>query len=359
MSIQVSTQQSPISLETVNHCQTLDELLNLLPHNDIIINNAIKAWWKINDNKYDSIIATISGGADSDVMLDILYRCDKDNKITYVWFDTGIEYQATKDHLQYLEKKYNIVFERKRAKRTVPLSCKKNGQPFMSKYSSDMISRLQKHNFDFCKDGNLQYEELIKKYDNCIGALKWWCNYYEGNSSFNIKRNKWLKEFMIINKPTFNISSKCCNDAKKKLIHDELKDNNYDLTCLGVRKSEGGIRATSYKNCFDYNDDGADNYRPLFFYSDNDKKIYEDKMNILHSECYTLYGLKRTGCVGCPFGKDFEFELSVAEKYEQKLYKAVCNIFKDSYEYTRRYKEFCKEMDLKYGSYAKYLRENK
>ena len=67
--------------------------------------------------------------------------------------------------------------------------------------------------------------------------------------------------------------------------------------------------------------------------------------------CYTEYGLKRTGCCGCPFGRDFEFELEVLEQYEPNLYKAVCNVFKDSYEYTRKYREFCKEMDRKKKGY--------
>ena len=47
-------------------------------------------------------------------------------------------------------------------------------------------------------------------------------------------------------------------------------------------------------------------------------------------------------CAGCPFGRDFEFELEVIEKYEPKLYRAVNNIFGDSYAYTRKYREFCK-----------------
>lgn len=64
----------------------------------------------------------------------------------------------------------------------------------------------------------------------------------------------------------------------------------------------------------------------------------------MHSKCYTEYGLKRTGCVGCPYGRDFENELEVVQKYEPKLYKAVCNIFKDSYEYTRKYKAFVEDM---------------
>lgn len=52
-------------------------------------------------------------------------------------------------------------------------------------------------------------------------------------------------------------------------------------------------------------------------------------------------------CAGCPFGRDFEQELSVIEHYEPKLYKAVNNIFGDSYEYTRKYKAFCEEMKTK------------
>ena len=39
-------------------------------------------------------------------MLDILSKVDTEHKVIYVWFDTGIEYQATKNHLNYLEEKY-------------------------------------------------------------------------------------------------------------------------------------------------------------------------------------------------------------------------------------------------------------
>ena len=52
---------------------------------------------------------------------------------------------------------------------------------------------------------------------------------------------------------------------------------------------------------------------------------------------------KRTGCVGCPFGKDFEAELENAKQFEPRLYEAVNNIFKDSYEYTRAYLKFREE----------------
>ena len=68
---------------------------------------------------------------------------------------------------------------------------------------------------------------------------------------------------------------------------------------------------------------------------------------IHHSRCYSEYGMKRTGCVGCPFNKHIDEELAVIEKYEPKLYKAAVNVFGKSYEYTRKYREFAKMMKAK------------
>ena len=41
------------------------------------------------------------------------------------------------------------------------------------------------------------------------------------------------------------------------------------------------------------------------------KEDFENYYNVTHSKCYTEYGLKRTGCVGCPYGKDFELHKSI------------------------------------------------
>lgn len=172
---------------------------------------------------------------------------------------------------------------------------------------------------------------------------------------FNINYNKWLKEFMMQNPPTFKIGSKCCDYAKKNVSHKLFVEQDFDMKIVGIRKSEGGIRSAKYKTCFG-NENGIDVYRPLFWYSNNDRKEYEDCFEIIHSDCYLKYGFVRTGCACCPFGKEFEEELAAIKEYEPKLYKATNNIFGDSYEYTRRYREFCKKMDTKYGSYKEYLR---
>lgn len=325
----------------VQKANTIEELLQDCPVNSIIVDNLIRAWSKINSPKYKKIVCSISGGSDSDVMLDIVWRCDKDNKVDYVWFDTGLEYQATKEHLKYLENKYNIKIKPYKAIKPIPISCKQYGQPFINKQAAEYIDRLQRHSF---KWEDKSFDELYKEYPKCKAALLWWCNLKKSNA-FNIANNKWLKEFIIENPPTFKISSKCCQYAKKDVSHKLIKENTYELNIVGVRRAEGGVRATSYKSCFSEGDDGCDNYRPLFWYKDSDKIDYENAYNVEHSDCYVVYALPRTGCAGCPFGRDFENELEIIQKYEPKLYKAVNNIFGDSYEYTRKYREFVKKMN--------------
>lgn len=303
-------------------------------------------------NYHDKIMVSISGGKDSDTMLDLILKVIRSNdidinKFHFVFFDTGIEYQATKDHLKYLEDKYNITIERHKAVIPVPTGCRKYGLPFISKQVSENISRLQKHNFDFTNDGNKDYDELIKKYPKCLSALKWWCNCHDkkrngSESSFNINYNKYLKEFMIDNPPEFKISQKCCWGAKKINAHKILKQLNADLNIVGIRKAEGGARSNAYKNCFSNNKmkKDYDDYRPIFWFSDKDEKEYIDFYKIKNSNCYLKYGLKRTGCAGCPFGNDFEYELENAKQYEPKLYNAINNIFQESYKYTRAYLEY-------------------
>lgn len=180
---------------------------------------------------------------------------------------------------------------------------------------------------------------MYKKYPKCKGALKWWCNQWGENSQLNIEKNRFLKEFIIQNPPDFKISNKCCNHAKKNPLNNYRKKNNIELTLVGIRKAEGGARSMIYKSCMSDGVHGLQHF-PLFWFKDLDKKIYENKFNITHSDAYTVYGCKRTGCAGCPFGSGFEGELDMLKQYESQLYKAVCNIFSPSYEYTRAYRKF-------------------
>lgn len=82
--------------------------------------------------------------------------------------------------------------------------------------------------------------------------------------------------------------------------------------------------------------------RPIWWFNDTDKDEYIARYVIVLSDCYLVYGMKRTGCAGCPFNSNFENDLLIMQKYEPKLYKAAIAIFGASYDYTRRYREFKK-----------------
>ena len=328
----------------------VEEMLDLFPEKECPnINSAIR---KLHANlmfRSERAMVSISGGADSDVMLDMIQALEPEKnypfaEIHYVWFNTGIEYTATKQHLDYLETKYGIVIERKRAKTPVPVGCKTFGQPFMSKQVSQYISRLQRHGFQWEDE---PFEILYARYPNCKAALRWWCNAFGVGSNLNIERCRLLKEFMVVNPPDFPISDGCCKGAKKDLAHDCLREIKATINMVGIRKAEGGARATAYNSCFSEpsNKSEAAQFRPLFFITDQDKKLYCERRGVVHSELYEKHGCLRTGCACCPFGSRFEQELQTAEQLEPRLAKAAKNIFGSAYEYTRAYREFKAQHD--------------
>lgn len=309
--------------------------------NKVVFESLLKAREKL--RQYNNISCSVSGGADSDIMLDLFEKCKPDGKkINYVWFDTGLEYQATKDHIKWLEEEYGVEIEKCKPVKPIPIAVKEHGVPFLSKFVSKMIERLQRIGF---KWEDKPYEELILEYPKYTSYIKWWCN-VNSYHKFNINQNKYLKEFLIKNPPTFKISSKCCDCAKKNVAKDYNKSHKIDLNCVGVRKFEGGIRS-SIRSCFNINQDKYDDFRPIFWYSNSDKEYYENHFSVEHSKCYTQYGLTRTGCCGCPYDRNLEKDIEIIQKYEPKLYKACINIFGESYEYTRKYREFVKEMKAK------------
>lgn len=322
----------------------LDEILEQSPLNDLICNSIIITYAKL--QRYEKVLCSVSGGSDSDILIDLCQKYDNASKITYVFFDTGLEFRATREHLAYLEQRYGIQIYRIRAVKPVPLCCRTYGQPFLSKQVSEWIERLQRHNFQWEDE---PFDVLIKRYPKCRAALRWWCNDFERKSqskesSFNIGYNQYLKEFMVANPPQFNISNKCCYYAKKMVAKRFKEQEKFDLNMYGVRKAEGGARKSAYKTCFSTTDKGCDEYRPIFWYLSDTKNVYETHYDIRNSRCYSEYGLKRTGCAGCPYSKNFEDELEAMRQYEPRLFIAANNIFADSYVYTRDYRDFVQKM---------------
>ena len=201
----------------------MDYLEEILKNNNnpTITDSFFKANSVINSKNYERILCSISGGSDSDVMMDLIHKVDYKKKVKYIWFDTGLEYSATKKHLTELSKRYNVEIIKCPAIKPIPLACKEYGQPFLSKQISEFIDRLQRHNFKWEDE---DFEILLQKYPKCRSALRWWCNLHA--PSHNINQRIYLKEFMITHPPTFKISNKCCQYAKKDVARQFHRENN-------------------------------------------------------------------------------------------------------------------------------------
>lgn len=218
-----------------------DVNLLLEAKNPIILDAFMKAESVLSEHHMACV--SISGGADSDIMLDLFerVRMNQSCKIQYVFFDTGFEYRATKEHIAHLEEKYGIEIERRKSEKSIPTCVREYGQPFISKFVSTQIERLQRHGFHF-EDEPL--EVLIERYPDATSAIKWWSNAYRGGkSTFDINRNAMLREFLVSHPPSFRISSKCCKFAKKEVSRKFVAESGGDLICVGVRKAEGGVRS--------------------------------------------------------------------------------------------------------------------
>ena len=118
------------------------------------------------------------------------------------------------------------------------------------------------------------------------------------------------------------------------------------------RKAEGGQRAQAHKDCFESKSGKIDKYMPLWFWDNETKKYYKEHEHIQFSDCYEVWGMERTGCVGCPFNSRIGEDLKKIKQYEPNLYKACMNVFGESYELmdkfnVRKLKILCEEKQEK------------
>ena len=150
-------------------------------YNNVPANHNIQKYMMVTRNKlreYSRIAISYSGGSDSDIMLDMieLVKPYEDcGEIRYVFFDTGLEYDAALRHISEVEKSYGITIERIKPRKSIPTACREHGIPFISKDVSEMLNRLQKHGFDW---HDTPENSTVEKYGRCKSALDWFFKYY-------------------------------------------------------------------------------------------------------------------------------------------------------------------------------------
>lgn len=267
-------------------------------------------------SSHESIMVSVSGGADSDCVVHLIcsYFPEFLDKVHFVFVNTGLEFDATKRHLSDLEIKYGITIDKIRGK-SVVWSCKHNGFPILNKVKAhylDMFLRRTPKGYYLVFEAN--DPKMHFKFTEAERNL---ARYLDENN--------------------ISVSAKCCDISKKEPLYKYSDEHHVDLQVTGERKAEGGQRAVVHKSCFEEHSNSVDKFMPLFWWSDDVKAIFKKVEGIRYSDCYEVYGMKRTGCCGCPFGKDTAQELEIMMQYEPQLFKACMHVFGQAYELTDRF----------------------
>lgn len=308
--------------------------------------------------EHPNAICSYSGGADSDIMLDLIERTREAFKlppITYVFFNTGLEMKATKDHVKRTAEKYEIEIKEVRPEINIVRATRLHGVPFVSKIMSAGLSEWQKKGiplsiadeYDQADDKAAKRKELKERYPKCESVINFLCccnaaGEPRPNIQLVINSSKYMRDFISEYPPDFKISAKCCDYCKKHVAHKIQK--NYEMIITGERRDEGGMRSVPRKDntalCFTETSSGQFRLRPLYYVSDKDKAWYKEYYGIKYSDAYEVYGLTRTGCCGCPISYKAVDDLELIRPYEPNVVKAAWNIFGRSYEYRRLYNEY-------------------
>lgn len=303
-------------------------------------------------------ICSYSGGADSDIMIDLVERTRalfELPPVQYVFFDTGLEMRATREHVKATAEKYGVEILTAKPKINIVKAARTCGIPFVSKIMSSGLSEWQKkgvplsiaEEYEQAEDKAAKRKELKERYPNCEQVINFLCCCNAAGEprphiQLVINSSRYMRDFIAEYPPDFQISAKCCDYCKKQLAHRVQK--GYELIITGERRDEGGMRSVPKKDstamCFTETADGQFRLRPLYYVSDKDKAWYKDYHGIRYSDAYEVYGLKRTGCCGCPISYRAADDLEIIGKYEPNIKKAAWNIFGKSYEYRAKYNDY-------------------
>ena len=313
--------------------------------------------------QHPNAICSYSGGADSDILIDLIENARRLvpslPPVKYVFYNTGLEMKAIKDHVKEVAEKYGVEIEEVRPKVNIVQATRKHGLPFVSKIMSTGLEGWQKkgiplsiaEEYEQAEDKEAKRRELSERYPKCESTINFLCccnskGEPRPNIQLVINSSKYMRDFINECPPDFKISAKCCDYCKKQVAHNVQK--GYEMIITGERRDEGGMRSVPRSEqwnenntmCFAETANGQFRFRPLYYVSDKDKEWYKNEFGIRYSDAYEVYGLTRTGCCGCPISYKAIYDLEKIGKYEPTLVKAAWNVFGDSYRYRQKYNEY-------------------
>ena len=228
-------------------------------------------------------ICSYSGGSDSDILIDLIETARKIAPslppVKYVFFNTGLEMKAIKDHVNATAEKYGVAIEECRPEIGIVQASRTYGIPFVSKIMSSGLSEWQKKGvplsiadeYEQAEDKTGKRRELKERYPKCEFLINFLCCCNSAgeprpNIQLVINSSKYMRDFIADNPPDFQISAKCCDYCKKQVAHNVQKE--YEMVITGERRDEGGMRSVPRKDntalCFTESGSGQYRFRPLY-----------------------------------------------------------------------------------------------
>lgn len=243
---------------------------------------------KINPKEY---CLSYSGGKDSHFLYWFIKEYLHDESIEIVGVNTSFEIPEIRDRIL---RNCDVVLHPVKSRREI----KENyGIPCYSKNQDEYIYRYQ--------NGNRSV--------NTMKAIM------GENVFFNL--NNSARE-RLLNGELHRISNKCCLYNKEiPLGRYEKKTGKKPIT--GVRQTESKMRKSQYSACLSK----SGTFTPIYDFSDLLIDSIYEAYEIPIPKIYTY--VSRTGCAGCPYGRNCEKELALIPELQRK---SAISFFKESYD---------------------------
>jgi 3'-phosphoadenosine 5'-phosphosulfate sulfotransferase (PAPS reductase)/FAD synthetase len=212
------------------------------------------------------IYCSVSGGKDSEVMLDIIRRFVDKNALA-VFCNTGNEYPEV---VKFVRQTENLITVRPDIQ--IKQIIERYGFPLISKEQSRYINQA-KHT----KSDKLLHIRL-----------------YGGEKGIGKISERWKS---LIDAP-FDVSEKCCTYLKRKPFEKFHKETGL-FPVIGTMAGESRLRLQKWlkHGCNSFESNMIASY-PMSIWTENDVWAYIRRFNLPYSPIYDM-GIRRTGCMVC------------------------------------------------------------
>lgn len=239
----------------------------------------------------DDYYLSYSGGKDSHFLLWFIREYLKEDRIPIVGVNTGAEIPEIRRRI--VNNSDIVLF---------PV---KHRNEIKEKYGIPCFSKQQ--------------DEYIKRYQNGSRSANTMRAVNGENVKFNL--NKKARTLLLGGK-LHKISNACCRYSKDDSMR-KWGNENGRRAIMGVRGDESATRKSKYGSCLKKNGD----FSPLYDFTSDVMDLIYKCYEIEIPECYNY--LSRTGCAGCPYGRNTETELSLLPELQREK---TIEYFKESYD---------------------------